>query len=55
MSPRTGRPLSDNPKSERIFVRVTPDEKHEIMEYSKQSGLSILDLIKLGIEAAKKK
>lgn len=55
MSQKIGRPLSENPKSERLYIRVTPEEKREIMEFCKSTGISILDLIKAGIEAAKKK
>lgn len=54
MSPRTGRPPSDNPKSERIYIRVTPDEKAEIQEFCKKFKVSMLDLIRKGIEAMKK-
>lgn len=55
MSPRTGRPPSDNPKTERLFIRVTPEDKKEIREFSKNSGYGMLELIKAGIEAVKKK
>lgn len=54
MKKRTGRPPTENPKSERLFIRVTPEEKKEIHEYSKSSGLSLLELLKKGIEATKK-
>ncbi len=54
MSPKTGRPLSDNPKTERIYVRVTPEEKNEIMDFSKKHKITILDLIRKGIEAVRK-
>ena len=30
MSPRTGRPKTDNPMNDRIYVRVTKAEKDEI-------------------------
>ena len=30
MSPRTGRPKSDNPKTERLFIRVTQEDKKNI-------------------------
>lgn len=53
MSPRTGRPPIDNPKSERLFIRVTQQEKNEIQEFSKNSGYSLLDLIKIGIKSLK--
>lgn len=54
MSPRTGRPLSENPKTERLFIRVTPEEKKEIQEFSKKSGYGLLELIKIGIESVKR-
>lgn len=55
MSPRTGRPKSDNPKTERLFIRVTPDEKKEIQDFSAKSGYGLLELLKMGIEALKRK
>lgn len=55
MSPRTGRPPSDNPKSERLYIRVTPTEKKEIQAFSENSGHGLLELIKIGIDAVKKK
>lgn len=54
MSPRTGRPRAENPKSERLHIRVTPDEKAEIQEFCKEFKVSMLDLIRKGIEAMKK-
>ncbi len=53
MSPM-GRPKSQNPKSERLFIRVTPDEKAEIQSFCKKFDVSLLDLIRKGIEAIKK-
>jgi len=53
MSPRTGRPKSDNPMNERMFIRVTKEEKEEIMQFSKDSGYTLLELIKIGIEKVK--
>lgn len=55
MSPQVGRPKSNNPKSERIFIRVTPEEKKEIQEFSSKSGIGLLDLLKIGIETMRKK
>ena len=49
-----GRPPSKNPKSERIGIRVTPAEKAEVMNASHELGLSLLELIQKGIEAARK-
>ncbi len=53
MSPTKGRPKLDNPKNERIYIRVTKNEKKEIMDFSEKSGYTILDLIKIGIEKVK--
>ena len=50
MSPRTGRPKSENPMNDRIYVRVTKQEKKEIMDFSSENGYSILELIRIGIE-----
>ncbi len=55
MSTKKGRPKLDNPKNERIYIRVTKDEKKEIMDFSGKSGYTILDLIKIGIEKVKGK
>ncbi len=53
MSNKKGRPKLDNPKNERIYIRVTKEEKEEIMNFSNKSGYTILDLIKKGIEKVK--
>ena len=55
MSPTQGRPHSDNPKSERLYIRVTPTEKAEIQAAAKETGFSLLELIRKGIQAVKKK
>lgn len=55
MSPSQGRPHIDNPKTERLFIRVTPEEKADIQNFVKESGYSLLALIKKGIEAVKEK
>ena len=55
MSSKMGRPLSSNPKSEVIRIRVTPEEKKSIMEFSHDTGYGLLELLKLGIEAVEKK
>ena len=53
MSPRTGRPKTENPKNERLHVRVTNEEKEKIMKFSSESGFSILEMIRAGIEKLK--
>ena len=46
-----GRPRSENPMSERFFIRVTPQEKEEIFAFARDTGYSLLGLLKKGIEA----
>lgn len=53
MSPRTGRPKTENPKNERLHVRVRKEEKEKIMKFSSESGFSILEMIRAGIEKLK--
>lgn len=53
MSPRTGRPKTENPMQERLHIRVTKEEKDEIMQFSSKSGYTLLELIRIGIEAVK--
>lgn len=53
MSPRTGRPKVENPMNDRIYVRVTREEKEKIIKFSSESGYSILELIRFGIEKLK--
>lgn len=55
MSSKMGRPLSNNPKTEVIRIRVTPEDKKAIMEFSHDTGYGLLELLKIGIEAAEKK
>ena len=53
MSPRTGRPKSNNPMNERLNIRVTKEEKDEIMKVSSESGYTLLELLRKGIETVK--
>lgn len=55
MSPRTGRPKIDNPKTERLYIRVSPDEKKCIQDFLSKSKYGLLDIIKIGISALKQK
>lgn len=55
MSPRTGRPPSDNPKTTRIEIRVTKDDKKRIMDFAKEHNITLLELLNAGIEAVKQK
>lgn len=53
MSPRTGRAKSNNPMNERLHIRVTKEEKDEIMKVSSESGYTLLELLRKGIETVK--
>lgn len=53
MSPRTGRPKSENPMDDRLYIRVTRKEKEEINKFSKEHGYTLLELIRIGIEKVK--
>ncbi|WP_147539041.1 ribbon-helix-helix domain-containing protein [Anaerotruncus rubiinfantis] len=49
MSPRTGRPPSDNPKQVRTEIRLTKEDK-EILEYCcKVTGRSKSEIVREGI------
>ena len=53
MSPRTGRPKSENPKSNPIHVRLD-DETQEILEnYSNQENIAKTEGIRRGIHRLK--
>lgn len=53
MSARTGRPKSENPMNDRLYIRVTKEEKEEISKFSKEYGYTLLELIRIGIEKIK--
>ena len=55
MSPRTGRPKTPNPMKDRLYIRVTSEEKKEITEFAKSNGITLLELIRLGIKKVKSK
>lgn len=54
MSSKIGRPKLDNPKAERLYIRVTPEEKLQIYEFARKNGYTLLELLKRGIESVKK-
>lgn len=55
MATRTGRPKSSNPKNERLYIRVSSEEKKEISEFAKENGYTLLELIRIGIRRVKDK
>ena len=52
---RTGRPITSNPKNERLYIRVSSEEKKEITEFAKENGYALLELIIIGIRNIKDK
>lgn len=52
---RSGRPKSDNPMNDRLYIRVTTQEKEVITKFAKENGYTLLELIRIGIEKVKEK
>ena len=50
MSPRTGRPKSNNPKRNDLRIRMTDDEIKILNICSEKTGLNKSDVIRLGIQ-----
>lgn len=53
MSPRTGRPKIENPKSERITVRLDKDSSETLDKYCKQEQVEKAEAIRRGISKLK--
>lgn len=49
MSPRTGRPKSDNPKSDPIHVRLDKESREILEEYCRQEKIPRTEGIRRGI------
>ena len=52
MSPRTGRPHSDNPRQMRVETKLTKDELKKLDYCCKVSGKSRSEIIREGIDNA---
>lgn len=50
MSPRTGRPKSDNPKSERITVRLDEEHLKILNDYCEREDVEKAEAIRRGIK-----
>lgn len=50
MSPRTGRPKSDNPKSEQIKIRATKQDKTLLEKCCKITGKTQYEVVMDGIK-----
>lgn len=53
MSPRTGRPKSDNPKSERITVRLDKETSSILKTYCEKENVEKAEAIRRGIKKLK--
>lgn len=51
MSPRTGRPKSDNSKSTMLRVRIDDETARKLEIASKESGKTKSDVVRNGIES----
>ena len=49
MSPRTGRPALENPKSDRITIRLTEYEQKILSECREQFGTSNAEIMRMGL------
>lgn len=50
MSPKIGRPKSDNPKSIDIKVRVDKDTNNKLVEFANKHSISRTEVIRKGID-----
>lgn len=50
MSPKTGRPKSDNPKCVDIKVRIDNEMNKKLIEYAFKHNVSRTEVIRKGIE-----
>lgn len=55
MSPRTGRPRVDNPKTIEVKARIDEETNKRLEEYCKINQVSRTDVVRLGIEKVLKK
>ena len=50
MGPRTGRPLSDNPRQERVETKMTKEELKKLDYCCQATGKSRSEVIRAGID-----
>lgn len=53
LSPRTGRPKSDNPKEDRITVRLDNEHSKILQDYCVQENVERAEAIRRGIRKLK--
>lgn len=50
MSPRTGRPKSNNPKNIEVKVRFDAENNNKLLEYCKKNGISRTEAIRKAVD-----
>lgn len=50
MSPRTGRPKIDKPKTIEVKARIDEETNEKLMKYCKENQLNRTDVVRMGIE-----
>lgn len=50
MSPRTGRPKSDNPKDIDVKVRFDKDTNKRLLDYCQKHGITRAEAIRQGVD-----
>lgn len=50
MSPRTGRPKSNNPKNIDVKIRFDEDSHNKLMEYCKENGITRTEAIRKAVD-----
>ena len=53
MSPRTGRPKSENPKSRQFRMRLSEEEFSNLEQVAKQKSMTKTEVVMRGIELVK--
>jgi len=48
---KTGRPRLENPRSKRVFIRLTEDEHTAVLEYAREHNLTITQTMVEGFRA----
>lgn len=55
MSPRTGRPKSENPKSQEIKIRATKEDREKLLYCCQKTGKTQYQVVMEGIDEVYKK
>ena len=50
MSPKIGRPVAENPRGFMLRVRLTDDERAQLVQAAQKLGVRQSDLVRQGIE-----